>query len=45
MTHRDYINYNKIASYCKSEGLNTDYFIGSNKILINKMPWLKNTAK
>ena len=45
MKHVKYTNYHKVASYCKSEGLNTDYFITSNKILVNKMPWFKNTDK
>lgn len=36
MKNEGFHDYYKIDSYCKSEGLNTEYFISSNRIRYNK---------
>jgi|LGOV01.1.fsa_nt_gb hypothetical protein len=38
-------NYHKVDSFCKNEGLHTDYFIVSNGIRVTKPKSLKDIFK
>ena len=37
--------FQELATYCKGEGLDVDYFMTSNKIMNRRNPWLEDTRK
>lgn len=40
-----YHKYHQLATYCKSEGMDVDYFMTANRIMTNRNYWTKDTNK
>lgn len=40
-----YHKYHELATYCKSEGINLDYFMSTKRIMNNENPWIRDAKK